>query len=594
MSSSAISLRDWNEESFLAAREEEKRVLLTLTATWCHWCHVMDETSYANPQVINLINSRFIPVRVDVDRRPDISRQYNQGGFPTVAILSDQGELIAGQLYTPPDQMVRFLEQDSVRNNERVVVKLGVAGGHSGKIANATAKRERGSTSKSILECLQGLYDPEFGGFGREPKQPPWEALRFLLALHGRSRDKRLMDMVINTLEGVQVGLYDQNDQGFFRYSVARDWKVPHYEKMIVTNANLACLYLEAFQATGRRAYRRVAMGVLDYLQTSLYDSDRGAFYASQDAGEDYYRLPWKDRVQAQRPSIDRTSYSGWNALAAAALIKAFGVLGTTSYLKVAERVLELLWRDAWHPEEGVAHVVGGAWDQPPVLDAHVQFLRACMALYQVTGNPEHLNRSIAIAQRVQGLFGADDGGYYDTAEIGSTTVGGASRDKPVLENALLAEALIGLSCLTNEDKYLTLASDTLKAFQDIVPGGSFIGRKGSRRVEEDEEALFLPAGSVWGRAWDMLNFGAVHLVLVGRSTQLATRNLLKATLTILAPHGIVQPLDPQQDPDRIAALGFPANNTPSLYVCMGGVCLPPITTPQEVRELRSTRPWNG
>ena len=85
-----IGWRDWNEESFLAARQEEKRVLLTLTATWCHWCHVMDQTSYADPQVVDLVNSRFIPVKVDVDRRPDISRRYNQGGFPTVAILDDQ------------------------------------------------------------------------------------------------------------------------------------------------------------------------------------------------------------------------------------------------------------------------------------------------------------------------------------------------------------------------------------------------------------------------------------------------------------------------------------------------------------------------
>jgi len=79
----AIRWRDWNEESFLAAKQEEKRILLTLTATWCHWCHVMDQTSYADPQVIDLVNSQFIPVKVDVDRRPDISRRYNQGGFPT-------------------------------------------------------------------------------------------------------------------------------------------------------------------------------------------------------------------------------------------------------------------------------------------------------------------------------------------------------------------------------------------------------------------------------------------------------------------------------------------------------------------------------
>ena len=592
----AIRWRDWNEESFLAARQEEKRVLLTLTATWCHWCHVMDQTSYSNPQVVDLVNSRFIPVRVDVDRRPDISRRYNQGGFPTVAILNDQGELIAGRVYTPPDQMVSFLEQAVGGHPEGVVVKASLADGHSDPLVTELPKRERESTSNAILERLRELYDPEFGGFGREPKQPPWEALRFLLAVYGRSqgrsRDQSLLEMVVNTLEGMRAGLYDQKDQGIFRYSVARDWKVPHYEKMIVTNANLAWLYLEAYQVTGRRTYKGVATGALDYLLKTLYDTGRGAFYASQDAGEDYYRVPWKDRDQAQRPSIDRTIYSGWNALAAAALVKAFGVLGTPSHLVVAARLLDLLWRDAWHPEEGLAHMVGGSLDQPPVLDEHVQFLRAWVALYQATGNPEHLKRAIATAQCVLSLFGAGDGGYYDTADVRSPFAGRLPQDKPVLENALLAEALIGLSCLTGQDEYLTLAAETLKTFEDVVPGSSFLGPKGSRRVEEDEEALFLPAGSAWGRARDFLESGPVHLVLMGTSSQPATRSLLKATLGLLAPHGIVQPLDPERDQDRIASLGFPASKAPALYVCMGGICLPPITTPQGVRKLKSTRPW--
>ena len=164
--------------------------------------------------------------------------------------------------------------------------------------------------------------------------------------------------------------------------------------------------------------------------------------------------------------------------------------------------------------------------------------------------------------------------------------------DKPVLENALLAEALIGLSCLTGQGEYLTLAADTLKTFQDVVPGSSFIGPKGSRRVEEDEEALFLPAGSAWGRARDMLDRGPVHLVLVGTLSQSATRSLLKATLRLLAPHGIVQPLDSERDQARIASLGFPASKAPALYACMGGICLPPITSSQEVGKLKSTRPW--
>ncbi|MFQ6027225.1 MAG: DUF255 domain-containing protein, partial [Dehalococcoidia bacterium] len=325
-----INWREWNEAAFQDSRQEQKPVLLTLSATWCHWCHVMDQTSYSDSRVIDLVNSRFIPVRVDVDQRPDISHRYNQGGFPSVVILNDKAELIAGRIYTPPEELAQVLERVSSLYPEAPDSEIPV---------NAPSSLPRGEAGPElainrVLKKLEELYDPDFGGFGREPKQPPWEGLRFLLALHSRSGDPQLLKMVVDTLEAMRIGLYDLKDQGFFRYSVSRDWRVPHYEKMLVTNASLVCVYLEAYQVTRRRTFKQAATGALEYLMEVLYDRTRGLFYASQDAGEDYYHAPWKDRETMEKPAIDCTFYTGWNALAAGALIKAFGVLGTPSYLK--------------------------------------------------------------------------------------------------------------------------------------------------------------------------------------------------------------------------------------------------------------------
>ena len=587
-----IQWREWNEETFTDARQQEKPILLTLTATWCHWCHVMDQTAYSHPQVIGLVNSQFIPVRVDVDQRPDISRRYNQGGFPSVAILNGEGELITGRVYTPAAEMVRLLEQVSSSYPETATQGLEPENHPAGGSALLSGRDVQESPASQVFRRLQELYDPDFGGFGREPKQPPWEGLRFLLALYSRAGDRGVLEMVVKSLEGMRIGLYDHKDQGFFRYSVARDWKVPHYEKMLVTNANLASLYLEAYQVTGKTVYKNSSVGALDYLLATLYDNTRGAFYASQDAGEEYYRLPWKDREREPKPSIDLTFYSGWNALAAASLIRASGVVGSASYLQVATRVLDLLWNETWSAEQGLAHVVGGGRQQPPVLEDHLYFLRAMLILHQATGHQEHLRRAVAVVGWIRTSFGAPDGGFYDISQASTSSDLVLARDKPVLENSLLAEGLVTLSYLTGEEEYLTLARRTLETFEGTVPGSSYLGPKNSRRMEEDEELLFLPAGSAWGRAWDMLVSGPVHLVLIGSASDRQTRSLLSAALKTYAPHQIIQLLDPEKDGDRIADLGFPARSGPALYACMGGMCMAPITTPKGVRELRASRPW--
>ena len=578
----SINWHQWSEEVFLFARQQGKPILLTLTATWCHWCHVMDQTTYSDEKVIRLISSRYVPVRVDVDRRPDLSRKYNQGGFPSVALLNGSGEILAGRVYTPPEQMALLLEQVSDSYPELPDAKLDVP-------ADPTSKgsTEGQSPVQVVLSRLKDLYDQDFGGFGDEPKQPPWEGLRFLLALHSRLGEASLLKMVVRTLDGMASGLYDQKDQGFFRYSVARDWKVPHYEKMLTTNASLATLYLEAYQVTHKAVYKKLGAGALNYLLVTLHDSDRGLFHASQNAGEEYYHMPWVDREVAIGPSIDRTFYTGWNALAAESLLRAYTVLGRPTYLAVAARVLDVLWMQSWSLERGLCHVANDTVEQPPLLEDQVFFLRALLAGYQATGDSEYLNRALAVGQTIQDIFTAPEGGYYDLP-----VPSGGHGDKPVLENSLLAEAWLILTNLTNKDTYLALARNTLESFQNTAPHSSYSGARGSRRMEEDEERLFLPAGASWGRAWDMLEYGPVRFVVVGHLKEHRTNVLARAANRIYAPHKITQLLDPEKEGERIAAEGFPKGMIPAVYACLGDKCLPPLTTAKSIKELQQSRPW--
>jgi uncharacterized protein YyaL (SSP411 family) len=588
--SAVINWREWSEAAFRDSRREQKLVLLALSATWCHWCHVMDQTSYSDSRVIDLINSRFIPVRVDIDQRPDISHRYNQGGFPSVAILNEKAELITGRVYTPPEDLAQLLERVSSLYPDTSQDGIEIHVDPSSSLSPGEAGQQ--SPVNRVLRKLEELYDPIFGGFGREPKQPPWEGLSFLLALYSRSREQKLRKMIVDTLEAMRIGLFDLKDQGFFRYSVSRDWRVPHYEKMLVTNASLASLYLEAYHVTRRMAFKHTAIGAIEYLMEVLYDSARGLFYASQDAGESYYHSPWKDREAMEKPSIDRTFYTGWNALVAGTLIKAFGVLGTSSYLIAATRVLDILWQECWSPDQGMSHLVGESRQLASALENHLRPLLAFLDLYQATVQQDHLQKAVTILQEILERFGAPDGGFYDLSGSASAAERLIAKEKPLLENSLLAEALLTLHCLTGEDQYLRLGRSTLEVFDDLAPGSSYLGPRGSRRMEEDEERLFLPAGAAWGRSWDMLINGPVRMAVVGPSSHPKTRRLLKGSHRLYAPHRVVQLLDRDRDGARIESLGFPIRGEPALYVCLGQRCLPPISSAEELMELRTALPW--
>ena len=580
-----IAWRDWSEEAFEDSRFQGKPVLLTLGATWCHWCHVMDETSYSDERVVRLVNSGFIPVRVDVDQRPDISFRYNQGTYPSVAFLTGEGEFIAGRPYTPPDEMTALLER--MVSGEFVPETPSAR-----RSAPSSVNGGTGSSSDAVMARLLELYDGSFGGFGVEPKQPPWEALSFLSACYSATGDRQTLAMIETTLQGMWHGIYDRKDQGFFRYSVSRDWKIPHYEKMLVTNANLLLAYLEAFRITRRSLYRAACSGILDYLHQTLLDPDRGLLFASQDADEPFYQSSWKDRNASEPPPVDRTLYAGWNALAAHALIEASDVLGSPENGRLAANILAKLWNDSWTDAYGLRRRVSAAGDATPILIDQVYLLRAWLAQYQSTALPDSLVRAVQTAETIQRLFGSADGGCFDTVRVDSFESGFLRREQPVLDNSLWAECLLALHHLTGDDRYREWAEAALRIFEPVAPGRSYLGNHASRRMEEDEEALFLPAGSAWGRASHFLAHGPVSLVLVGDSTASAYRRLHQAALRIHAPHRIVQPLDVRRDAARISSWGFPANESPALYACMGDFCLAPVTTPAGVRAMARSHPW--
>jgi len=365
---------------------------------------------------------------------------------------------------------------------------------------------------------------------------------------------------------------------------VSRDWNVPHYEKMLYTNARLASTFLHAYQVIVRSAYKNAAVGTINYLLNSLRDPTSGMFWASQDAGEEYYRLPWNDRHTATKPSIDTTIYTGWNAAAATALLHAFGVLGEASYLDQALKVLDTLWAD-FDGDRGMSHVVQEPAGRPRFLSDQVHALTAFLNCYQTTGIEDQLQRAKAVLGSINQLFSASEGGFYDVISEESSEGPRLAGVRPVLENAHLAEALVTLATITSDNAYLDAAKATLNGFAEAVPRGSYLGPPNLRKVEEDEERLFAPAASAWARAIDMVESGPVSLVVVGDGSQSATKALTRASLKAMTPRWVVRLLDPVNELDVVRSLGFPADGAPAVYLCIGNQCLAPIRSPGELRK---------
>ncbi|MGH9455092.1 MAG: thioredoxin domain-containing protein, partial [Terriglobia bacterium] len=298
-----VAWQEWSDQAFERARAEDKPILLDIGAVWCHWCHVMDRESYENPEIAKLINQHFVAIKVDRDERPDIDARYQlavsaltgQGGWPLTAFLTPEGKPFFGGTYFPSEDMqgrpgmIRVLESIAHHYGSNKSEILSSADNITQALGNLEAIRKDGSEVSTVLadriiESIGRTFDRDHGGFGTQPKFPHPGGLDLLMDAYLETRQSRLIGMVDQTLEAMgKGGVYDQIGGGFHRYSVDERWIVPHFEKMSYDNAALLVNYLRAFQITGKEFFREMAMGILNFIETTLTSSG-GGFYASQDA----------------------------------------------------------------------------------------------------------------------------------------------------------------------------------------------------------------------------------------------------------------------------------------------------------------------
>ena len=293
----------WGEEAFERARREDRPLLLSVGYSACHWCHVMERESFEDPAIAGLMNERFVNIKVDREERPDVDSIYMQavqamtghGGWPMTVFLTPDGVPFYGGTYFPPEDrrgmpgFPRVLEAVAEFYRERRGEATRVGQELLERLRQGERVRAGGELlAPSVLDiAYQGLRsecDARHGGLGRAPKFPQPMAFDFLLRYWRRAGAPDALRMVRETLTRMaRGGIYDQLGGGFHRYSVDQVWLVPHFEKMLYDQAQLALLYVQAWQATGDLEYRRVTEETLDYVVREMTHPD-GGFYSTQDA----------------------------------------------------------------------------------------------------------------------------------------------------------------------------------------------------------------------------------------------------------------------------------------------------------------------
>ncbi len=571
-----ISWRPWGQQAFEEARLEDKPILLSISAVWCHWCHVMDETTYSDPAVIEAINRDFIPVRVDNDREPEVNRRYNQGGWPTTAFLLPTGEILTGATYVPPQQMLALMARViQYYRGHRQEIETRLTQLRTQLQSTRKETQANFQLSWAIVEDIDSSvlnsYDWVYGGFGTEPKFPHTDALEYSLARLHQTRDESWRKLLQTTLDAMaKGGMFDHVEGGFFRYSTTRNWTVPHFEKMLEDNSQLLRIYIAAADLLADPSLRQVADAVASYLRHTLYQPALGAFGGSQDADEEYYALESLDlRSERKAPYIDPTIYADWNALAARAATAYYLASGEAEWWAIAQSTLEFINKHMYLEGQGVCHYWDGEPHNPTNLSDQVNVAHALLDSYEAGGPESHF----VLADKLFGLamerFRAPEGGFYDTVPDPQAPGYLSLPDRPLAENALAAELAFRLYLLTDRNELLQIALDTLMAL------GSTATRQG----------LF---ASQFGRVAQRLMTTPVTVAVVGPAPQ--RHKFIVASLRCYHSNREVEPLGSDLRTKRFSDRGY--THDPAAYLCIGTTCLLPIEHPHKLEtEVRKATP---
>jgi uncharacterized protein len=461
----------WERDAFDKAQAERRMVLAVVSTSWCHWCHVMQRETYADPRVEREIRRSFVAIKADGDARPDLAERFRNYRWPATAFFTPAGEpVLALRGYRSADELLAILADVEER-----VRRGGPYPGFEAPSAPRAAPTEPdaavlGALREALVKQLDGLYDVKHQGWGRGQKYPVAEPVLWgLRRARTHPSDKQPLRRAMDTLAATEA-LFDRVWGGVFQYSVGPGWDEPHYEKIMAVNAGALEAYASAFALSGNERWKRDAALVKAWFERFLSAPD-GTFYTSQDAevgGQEataFHRLDDAGRRRVGIPRVDTHVYARENGQAIQAYV-AFARAADDGAARAravgaADRIL------AAHAaaDGALARVAGDAGRRLFVLDQAEMGL-ALLALARETADPRWVAAAARLATARRARFEDPAGGFFDVSAEGEAGPFGA-RLKSLEGNAKAARFLLGVAVATEDVGHRKAALRAISAVSD-------------------------------------------------------------------------------------------------------------------------------
>jgi uncharacterized protein len=581
----ALNWMPWSEGVFAQAKAENKFVLLDLEAVWCHWCHVMDQTTYRDPATVALLNSKYLLVRVDQDSRPDLSNRYEDYGWPaTVVFNADGQEIVKRRGYLPPPMMASMLQAiiDDPTPGPSVIPESRVEFAES-PFLSAELRLE-------LRKKYVAGYDAKYGSWGTNQKYLDWDSVEYAMSL-ARHGDVQAERMARQTLDA-QLNLLDPAWGGVYQYSTDGDWKHPHFEKIMQMQAENLRIYSLAYAQFRKPEYLRAASEIHRYLKTFLM-SPEGAFYTSQDAdlidGEhsaSFFKLDDAGRRKLGVPRVDKHMYARENGWAIHALTAFFQATGDVSVREEATRAAEWVIANRGFVSKdgadgGFRHgslekatdkaldtaaegkaVDTGADVSGPYLGDTLAMTRAFLSLYTSTGDRVWLSRAQQSLHFIAGHFTNADGAGFLTAAVPTDH---AYKPHPERDENLALARVANLAFHYTGDAALQEISRDAMRFPVTPEIAREYGAGGTLLADSE------------------LTSPPIHLTIVGHKDAAESHELFAAALQFPSGYKRVEWWDKREGALANADVEYPELSKPAAFVCTDRSCSSPIFDPAKV-----------